>query len=147
MVRSGALVVLAWSMYRTFVKVGLAIGGIAYLLVTLAAGGAPAVVITLPLIFLFCLGVSAPLAVVGAASALAYHRRRPGATDHDWDRLGTHVGIALVALALIPFLHVGALGSAAGVLFWGVFFVAGSVAGGRAGVAAVREIRAFDEPR
>ena len=128
-----------WKIYYTFVVTGVIAGTASYGVANLASR-APFVVFlfpTLPLILVFCLAVSLPLAGV---ALLVFRGLEAGFGPRPklwWRLAGAASGLFFVTVALVPSLFVGALANEAGRIFWITFLVAGGVAGARAATISV----------
>ncbi len=129
-----------WKIYKTFVSVGAIAGSIAYGGLSVADGASFAtfLVITLPLILVFCLAISLPLAGIALIVFPVLNQRCGPRSARWWQMVGAAFGATLVTAALMCFLSVGALSNQAGRIFWLTFLVAGAVAGARAATVAQR---------
>ena len=129
----------AWKIYYTFVVTGVIAGTASYAIATLVDHTPFAVFLfpMLPLIVVFCLTLSLPL----AGMALLVFRVLDagfGPRPKQWWRLmGAASGLFFVAIALISNLSVGAFGNEAGRIFWLTFLVAAAIAGARAATISV----------
>jgi hypothetical protein len=127
-----------WKIYYTFVITGAIAGTVSYGVASLV-GPTPFVWFffpTFPLILVFCLAVSLPLAGI-AFLVFRVLEAGFGPRPRNWWRLmGAASGLFFVTLALLPVLSIGALGSAAGRIFWSTFLVAGTLGGAFAATAA-----------
>jgi hypothetical protein len=129
-----------WKIYYTFVVAGAIAGTVSYGVANLVAP-TPFVWFffpTLPLIVVFCLAVSLPLAGIAFLVFRALEARFGPRPKHWWRLLGAMSGLFFVALALISQLSVGALANGSGRTFWFTLLVAGTVAGGWAAGAVQR---------
>ena len=130
----------AWKIYYTFVVTGAIAGTVSYGVATLFSQ-APLMAFLfplLPVILVFCLAVSLPLAGIALLVFRVLEAGFGPRPKHWWRLMGAASGLFFVTLALIIGLSVGALGSEAGRIFWFTFLVAGTVAGGCAATAAQR---------
>jgi hypothetical protein len=139
---------LAWPMYRNCFLTGISVAAVSYGMSALLSGVLPVgLIVTLPLIVGFCAIASLPAALIGVTAAAVFHHRRPSASEAEWRRLGIALGAAAVVLLFVPLaLHLGALGSNAGIAFWATFLVAGCVAGARGGTLASKTLAAMPAP-
>jgi hypothetical protein len=133
---------LAWTLYKSVVRVSSVTAVCVYLVVGWVIGVGPiGPMLVIGIILAFCLMLGVPAAILGVFVAALLRAVRPVAGRGVWLGVGGATGLAAVMAVFAFAASRASMSHTTGALFWATFLLTAVLAGTRAGATACRYVR------